>query len=89
MYALKLDGYPEGFIDYAINFKRSRRVNREGKGTPVGSMHIPYMKGVSEQFKCIGNRYNIRTIFKTKHFLRSWLMKTRLGRDSQQRALCL
>jgi hypothetical protein len=34
-------------------------------------MYIPYVKGVSEKFKHIGNRYNIRTFFKTKHTLQT------------------
>jgi hypothetical protein len=30
-------------------------------------MHITYVKGASEKFICVGNRYNIKMIFKTKH----------------------
>jgi hypothetical protein len=52
-------------------------------------MYIPYVKGVSEKFKRIGNRYNIRTIFRTKHKLRRSLMKTRSERDPQQTARCV
>jgi hypothetical protein len=48
-------------------------------------MYIPYMKGVSEKFKHVGNQYNIRTIFKTKHTLR----KTRSDREPQQMAWCI
>jgi hypothetical protein len=44
------------------------------------------MKDVSEKLKRIGNRYNIRTIFKTKHTLSSSLMKTRPERHPQQTA---
>jgi hypothetical protein len=44
---------------------------------------------VSEKFKRIGNRYNIRTILKTKHTLRSSLIKTRPERDPQQTAQCV
>jgi hypothetical protein len=45
-------------------------------------VYIPYVRGVSEEFKHIGNQYNIRRrIFKTKHTLRSSLMETRLERD--------
>jgi hypothetical protein len=47
------------------------------------------VKGVSEKFKYIANQYNIRTIFKTKHNLRSSLMKTRQERDPQQTAQCI
>jgi hypothetical protein len=81
---LQLNGYPQGFIDSVINSKGSSRLNEEQK--PLGSVYMPYVKGVSEKFKRIGNRYNIRTIFKTKHTLRSSLMKTRPERDPQQTA---
>jgi hypothetical protein len=79
---LQLNGYPQGFIDSVINFKGSSHPNTEEK--PLGSVYIPHVKGVSEEFKRIGNRYEIRTIFKAKHKLRSSLMKTRPERDPQQ-----
>jgi hypothetical protein len=72
---LQLNCYPQNFIDSVINSKGSSRLNKEEK--PLGSVYIPYVKGFSEKFKRTGNRYNIRTIFKTKHTLRSSLMKTR------------
>jgi hypothetical protein len=59
------------------NSKGSSRLNKKQK--PLDSVYIPYVKDVSEKFKRIGNRYNIRTIFKTKHTLRNSLMKTRPG----------
>jgi hypothetical protein len=34
---------------------------------PLGCVCIPYVKGVSEKIKRIGNLYNIRKIFQTKH----------------------
>jgi hypothetical protein len=37
------------------------------KPSPLGYVYIPYVKGVSEKFKRIGNRYNVRTIFRMKH----------------------
>jgi hypothetical protein len=80
---LQLNGYPQGFIDPVINSKGSSS-NKEEKS--LGSMYIPYVKGASELFKCIGNQHNIRTIFRTKHTLQSPLMKTRPERDPQQTA---
>jgi predicted GIY-YIG superfamily endonuclease len=56
---------------------------------PLGSVYIPYVKGVSEKFKRIGNQYNIRTVFKTEHILRSSLVRTRPKRDPQQTAHCV
>jgi hypothetical protein len=46
-------------------------------------VYIQYVKNVSEMFKRIGK------IFKTKHTLRSSLMKTRPERDPQQTAQCI
>jgi hypothetical protein len=84
---LQLNGYPRGFIDSVINSKGSSRLNKEQN--PLGSVYVSYVKGLSEKFKSIGNRYNYRTIFKTKHILRSSLMKTRPERDPQQSAQCI
>jgi hypothetical protein len=81
---LQLSGYPQGFLDSVINSKGSSRLNKEQK--PLGSVYIPYVKGVSETFKRTGNRCNIRTIFKTKHNLSSSLMKTRPEREPVQMA---
>jgi hypothetical protein len=49
-------------------------------------VYVPYVKGDSEKFKCIGNWYNIRMIFRTKHTLRSSLMRER---DPQQMSQCV
>jgi hypothetical protein len=84
---LQLKNYPHGFIESVINSKGSSHLNKEQK--PLGSAYVPYVKGVSEKFIHIGNRYNIRTIFKTKHTLRGSLLKTRLEGDSLQTAQCI
>jgi hypothetical protein len=84
---LQIKGYSQGFIDSVINSKNIRRPNKEEK--LLGSVCVPYMKNISEKLKLIGNRYNIRMIFKTKSTLTSSLMKTRPGRDPQQAAQCV
>jgi hypothetical protein len=66
---LQLNGYPQGFIHSVTNSKGSSCPNKDEK--PLGSVYIPHVKGVSEDFKRVRNRYNIRTIFKTKNTLRS------------------
>jgi hypothetical protein len=50
---------------------------------------IAYVKGTPERFRRIGNRFNLRTIFKTKHTLRETLMKTGPVRDAQQTKQCV
>jgi hypothetical protein len=50
---------------------------------------IPYVKGISEKFRHIGNHFNVRTLFKTKHTFHGTLMKTGLVRDAQQMKQCV
>jgi hypothetical protein len=77
---LQLNGYPHGFLDSVINSKGSNRLNEEQN--LLGSVYIPYVKGVSENFKRIGNRYNIWTIFRINYTLRSSLRKNQAGKRS-------
>jgi hypothetical protein len=49
--------------------------------TPAGLVFTPYVKGTSEKFRCIQNCYNIETIFKTRHTLRSLLTEQDLKED--------
>jgi hypothetical protein len=51
--------------------------------------NIIHISNISEKFKHTGNWYNIRMIFRTKHTLRSSLMKARLERDPQQSVQCI
>jgi hypothetical protein len=44
---------------------------------------IPYLKGISEKFRHTGDKYNIRTAFKTKRSLCNLLVNTRPQRDLQ------
>lgn len=56
---------------------------------PLGFLSIPYISGVSGKFKPLGNIYNIRTLFKTKHILRKFVVKTRPIRAPQEKANCV
>jgi hypothetical protein len=84
---LQPNGSPQGYIDTVINSEGNSRMNKEEK--PLDSCVYPICVGVSEKFKRMGKRYNIRTIFRTKHTLRSSFMKTRLERDPQRKAQCI
>jgi hypothetical protein len=85
---LQLNGFPPKLINTVINNTGgNNQLRNEVK--PIGSVVIPYVKGISDKFKWIGNRYNIRTIFKTKHTLRNTLMRTRPMSDPQLTAHCI
>jgi hypothetical protein len=49
---------------------------------------MTYVKGISGKFRSIGDRFSLRTIFKTKHTLRGALMKNGPVRDAQQTKRC-
>jgi hypothetical protein len=84
---LQLSGYHQVFINSVINSKGNSHPNTEEK--PLGSVYILYVKGVSQKFTFIGNRYNIGRLYKTEHILRSSLMETMPERDPQQTSHCV
>jgi predicted GIY-YIG superfamily endonuclease len=62
------------------------RSSRSSSGTIYQDMVIiPHVKGISEKLEYTGNRFNVRTTFKTKHTLRGTLMETEPARDAQQK----
>jgi hypothetical protein len=79
--------YPQEFVDSVI--KSSPRNRLSSDTIYQVTVIIPYDKGISERFRRIGNRFNLRTIFKTKHTLRGTLTKTGPVRDAQQTKQCV
>jgi hypothetical protein len=77
-----LSEYPKEFVDTVL--KPPTRNRPSSDRTYQGTVVIPYVKGIAEKFRRIGNRFQLRTIFKTKHTLRGTLMKTGSSRDTQQ-----
>jgi hypothetical protein len=65
------------------------RSNRPSSDKIHGTVITSYIGGTSEKFKCIGNRFNFRIIFKSKPTLRGALMKTGPVRDAQQTKQCV
>jgi hypothetical protein len=81
-----LNENPQEFVDSIMKPSRS---NRSSSYTIYqGMVIIPCVKGISEKFRCIGNRSNVRTIFKTKHTLHGTSMKFGPVRDAQQTKQC-
>jgi predicted GIY-YIG superfamily endonuclease len=79
--------YPQEFIDSIM--KLSRSSGPFSDTIYQGTFIIPYDKGISKKFRHIGNRFNVRTIFKTKHALCGTLLKMGLVRDAQQTKQCV
>jgi hypothetical protein len=85
---LQLNVFPPKLINSVINNNGGKnRLRNDVK--PIGSVVIPYVKGISGKFKRIGKRYKIRTVFKTKHTIRNTLMRTRPMSDPQITVRCI
>jgi hypothetical protein len=74
-----LNEYPKEFVDFVMKLSRSICPSDT---IYQGTVIVPYVMGISEKFRCIGNRLNVRTIFKTKDMLCGTLIKTGPLRDA-------
>jgi hypothetical protein len=79
---LMLNEYLKEFVDYVM--KPSTRNCPSSDTIYQGTVIIPYVKGTAEKFRYIVNRFNLRTIFKTKNTLHGTLVETGPVRDAQQ-----
>jgi hypothetical protein len=59
-YDLMLNEYLQEFFDFIMKPLRS---NHPSDTTHQGMIIIPYVRGLSEKFRCIGNRFSVRNIF--------------------------
>jgi hypothetical protein len=61
----------------------------EERRKPLSITLIPCVKGISENFRCIGDSYNFKTVFKTKHSLWDMLMRAEPARSPHQMENCI
>jgi hypothetical protein len=75
------------FTDFVI---KPGNGNRPSSGkTDHSTVVIPYLKGISEKFRSIGNSFKVMIIFNTKHTFGGALMKAAPVRDAQQMKECM
>jgi hypothetical protein len=60
---LMLNEHPQEFADTIMEPSRSNHLSSD---TIYQSTLIPDIKGISEKFRCCGNHFNVRIIFKAK-----------------------
>lgn len=85
---LPLNACPIRSINFVIN-KSNINVLLKKEVQPFGFISIPYIRGVSEKFKLKANRYNIKTVCKMRHNLKTPFMRTRLISAPQKIADCI
>ncbi|XP_050510634.1 uncharacterized protein LOC126887260 [Diabrotica virgifera virgifera] len=87
--------YPLSFINKELSrLDRMEQNNLERDPTTftrnnTRKISIPYIKGLSEKLKTIGNKFNISTTFKTTNTLRSILSKTKPNNDQERTKNCI
>jgi hypothetical protein len=86
---LQNNGYSRDFVVAAIKSRVGANPKTTQEEKPLCYIHIPYIKGISEKFRRIGNQYKVKTIFKTRNSLRSLLTKTKPYQDSNLTAQCV
>ncbi len=84
--ALRMNNYPEWLLQADPRRKTNPERDRgkeDNKRKKIGSVIIPYVKGVSETLRRIFGRHNIQTHFKPTNTLRQLLVKPKdsLGKD--------
>jgi hypothetical protein len=82
-----LQEYIQEFIDSEMKPSRSNCPSAVTRYQDT--VIIQYVKGTSEKCRCIGNRFSVKPISKTKYKLPETLMKTKLVRDAQQMKQCV
>ena len=63
--------------------------NHTAQEKPTGSAIIPYAPGISEKLRRIGNKYGIRTSYRSCTTLRRVLTKTRPPNQTQESKNCI
>jgi hypothetical protein len=72
----KAETPPGGFVDTTIN-KFGKKNYPSTQSKEACTVVISNVKGISDKFKRIGNKYNIKNIFKTKHTLRNVFVRNK------------
>ena len=88
---LKNNAYPQNLV--TNTFRKLDRKNMQQainkKTERYTNLTIPYIAGMSDKIKRIGNKFNVRTVFKTKDTLRSILTRTKPLNEEQNSKNCI
>ena len=82
------NGYPSSTIDLIQKQQQQVKVHTEIK-QPIVTTVIPYIKGIADKLRRIGNKYNVRTAFKSTETLREKLTKTKPFNETQSTMNCI
>ena len=74
---LMANGYPDTFINKHMVQKSGILTDLGNKDTPIATMVLPYVKGLSEKIRRLASKHNIRTAFKSSTTLRNVLTKVK------------
>jgi len=72
-----------------INKKPRHRTKAKNDNQSVRMISIPYIRDTSEKFKRTGERFNIKTVFKSKYTLGNFFRKMKPNNDTLGRSQCI
>ncbi|XP_045477895.1 uncharacterized protein LOC123683043 [Harmonia axyridis] len=88
---LEKNGYPKRILEIARTPRENTEPRPETKteSTETITTVIPYVRGLSEKLRRIGNRYGVRTAFQTKNTVRANLTKVKPDNENQRTKNCI
>lgn len=86
---LKLNGYAEQALSKARDNRGTQTNQNTDQQDNVCTTVIPYVRGLSEKIRRIGNDYNVRTAIRTTNTIRSMLTKTKPDNENQRTKNCI
>jgi hypothetical protein len=87
---LATNAYPGKLVDSLFNREHRNRKKMGDTENKLGcEICIPYIRGLSEKFKRIGEKFNIKTVFKSKYTLGNFLRKTKPNIDTMDKSQCV
>ena len=77
------------FIDRTIHQIENKQNTPQQKQPSITTNIIPYIPGISEKIKRVGDKFQVKTVFKTENTMRSILTQTKPKNEEQSSKNCI
>ena len=83
------NGYPQSAIKKEMSKNPSFQFQQESRTSPIATMVIPYVRGLSEKIRRLAGKHNIRTAFKSGSTIKTFTTKVRPRCDQKHTKECV
>ena len=84
---LQLNSYPKNFVDRTIHRIENKQGQPQQNQPSITTNIIPYIPGISEKIKRVGDKFQVKTVFKTENTMRSILTQTKPKRKNNRQKI--